>query len=114
MSNSIVNLASDSKCETSFASTMGTSPNSHLTALNHSHLELKVIPLFDKSNSARGFRDSLEGETSSSDLLEVLLSNVSSEVNLVKIIMALHSYPRRKYKLISRERNMIKVLSNFF
>lgn len=59
---------------------MGTSLDSHLPPLNH-HLEPKAISLSDYFDMEMVSLDSLEEGTSSPDSLEVVLSNLSKEVN---------------------------------
>lgn len=85
MSYSKVDPARDSKGVTSTTSITGTSPDSHFPPLNHGHIELELISLFDDFNSERVYEDSLKEGASSSDSLETILSNVGREVNRVEV-----------------------------
>lgn len=51
MSDSIVNLMSDSQSDTSSIAIMETSLDSYNIPLVHDHLKIKAIPLVDDSNS---------------------------------------------------------------
>lgn len=88
MSDNVNNLMSDSKSDTSHVSRMGISPDFHLPHIDHDHMEPEVIVLFDGSDSKGVFEDSLEGGTSPSDSLEVLLSNIVGDVNRVEVSMS--------------------------
>lgn len=81
MSDSIVDLANDSRAETLSSSIMGIPLNCHLHPLCHNHLEPKIISLSDDSDLERVSRNSLGEGTSSSNSLENLLSKIGIKVN---------------------------------
>lgn len=96
MSDNTVKLMSNSESETSYASRMGKSLDSHLYPLDHDRLEPKAIPLSDNSDLERVFEDSLEEGGSSSNSLETLLSNVNREINHIEISMPPHILPEEE------------------
>lgn len=87
MSDSIVDLVSDSQVETLHASIMEISPDFHLRPLSRNHLELEIIYLSDDCDLEMLFGYSLEEGTASSDSLEAFLSNINKEVNRVEVPM---------------------------
>lgn len=59
MSDSTIDLVNDYEGETSFISIMGTSHDSHIPHFIRNHLEPKLIPLSDDSDSQIIYGDSL-------------------------------------------------------
>lgn len=86
MSDSTFNLVNDSESKNLSSSRIETSPDSH-PFLYHHHLETKVIPLSDDSDSKRVYEDSQEEDFSSFDSLVSLLSYVGGEVPHAEVLM---------------------------
>lgn len=90
MSDNTIDLVSDYEVETSYASIMGTSPNSHVLPLNKDNLELETISIFDDSDSERVSKYSLEENFLSSGSIDAFISNVGGGINHVEVLMPPH------------------------
>lgn len=75
MSDNTVNLVSDSKNDTSSATKMGVSPDSHLTPIAHYCMRQEVISLSDDSDSKRISGNSSDEEVPSFYTFEAHLSD---------------------------------------
>lgn len=78
-----INLVSDSKVETSY----GLSPTSPHPPLSNDHVGSEIISIFYYFSLKRVSRNSSEGNTSSSESLGTLVSNVTGRINNTEVPM---------------------------